>query len=97
MQTNEPKKKEVESKELRTTFFSKGSVIHISGLGESCTREIIKSAFEDLKAQVAFVEYLKGNPTAYVRLHGEGSAKQIFEKIEGGKVRYIQLSRTKLL
>lgn len=76
----EPEKEEKEGFSL-----PKGSVLYFSGL-ENGTREDIRDALTKLDAQVAYVDYTRGNESGHVRLAKENDAKTVFEKLEEGKV-----------
>uniref|UniRef100_A0A6M2DCZ8 Putative rna-binding protein la n=1 Tax=Xenopsylla cheopis TaxID=163159 RepID=A0A6M2DCZ8_XENCH len=63
-----------------------GTVIHLEGLPENATREDIKEVFIDLDAEIAYVDYQKGDKAGWIRLHNEDSAKEIIKKIKDGKL-----------
>ncbi|XP_059617161.1 la protein homolog [Phlebotomus argentipes] len=84
----EKKKKKQQQQEEEESHFSlpKGTLLHITGIGAESTIESVKAAFAKLEADVAFVDYQRGEKEATVRLKVEDSAKTVFEKLEGGKV-----------
>ncbi|XP_033211553.1 la protein homolog [Belonocnema kinseyi] len=77
----EPEKEEKEAFSL-----PKGSVLYFSGL-ENATREDIRDALTKLDAQIAYVDYTRGNESGHVRLAKENEAKTVFEKLEEGKIK----------
>lgn len=56
-------KKQIEHKQLK---FERGCVLHITGLNETTSREDFKSCFEP-HGTIAWVDYVKGDPDAWVR------------------------------
>lgn len=55
------------------------------------SREDIKEEISKLEGNVAFIEYKKGEPEAWVRLQ-EGNAKDVFEKFADGKLKLDETS-----
>uniref|UniRef100_A0A1B0CHK5 Uncharacterized protein n=1 Tax=Lutzomyia longipalpis TaxID=7200 RepID=A0A1B0CHK5_LUTLO len=83
----EKKKKKQQHKEEDSAFtLPKGTLLHITEIGADSTVESLKEAFGKLEADVAFVEYKRGEKEAMVRLKVENTAKTVFEKLEGGKI-----------
>ncbi|XP_055701539.1 la protein homolog [Phlebotomus papatasi] len=84
----EKKKKKQQQQEEEESQFTlpTGALLHVSDIGPESTIESLKAAFAKLEADVAFVEYQRGEKEATVRLKAENSAKTLFEKLEGGKV-----------
>lgn len=64
-----------------------GTVLHLTNIKTECdvTREAIKEAFEKFEAEVAFVEFKKGDEEAWVRLSNENAAKELLAKLNDGK------------
>lgn len=65
-----------------------GTVLHLTNIKTECdvTREAIKEAFEKkFEADVAFVEFKKGDEEAWVRLSSENAAKELLTKLDDGK------------
>lgn len=64
-----------------------GTVLHLTNIKTECdvTREAIKEAFEKFEAEIAFVEFKKGDEEAWVRLSNENAAKELLAKLDDGK------------
>ena len=65
--------------------FAKGCILHIEGFkNEDLTREIIKSSLTELGADVAYIQFNKGDKEALVRLKSteEDAAVQFIKKME---------------
>lgn len=77
---------EKEEKEKETPTLPKGAVLHFSGI-ENGNREDIREALTKLDAHIAYVDYTRGNESGYVRLSNENEAKNIFEKLNEGKIK----------
>jgi lupus La protein len=65
------KRKAEDDEEEKEVEFTKGLIVHLSGLTAEASRETIKEAFEGVDCKVAFVEYSRGQSEGYVRLHEE--------------------------
>ncbi|KAF0289164.1 La [Amphibalanus amphitrite] len=63
-----------------------GAVLVLKGLKETTKWTSIKDRLVELGGDVAFVDFSPGDPEAYARLKAAGSAKDVFAKMEGGKV-----------
>ena len=63
-----------------------GAVLVLKGLKETTKWTGIKDRLVELGGAVAFVDFSPGDPEAYARLKEAGSAKEVFAKMEGGKV-----------
>ncbi|XP_055371436.1 la protein homolog [Condylostylus longicornis] len=94
----EEKREEIKSKKLKKgnkkeedenkIQLPKGALIHFDGVtDETLKREKIKENLEELGAQIAFIEYNKGDKSGYIRLAVEDSAKLILDKIENNKLK----------
>jgi len=64
----------------------KGSIIYFSGVSKTCTREDVKECLEKFDADIAFIDFQRGNTEGWVRLQGENAAKPVLEKTDEGKV-----------
>ncbi|XP_029167874.1 la protein homolog [Nylanderia fulva] len=64
----------------------KGSIIHFSGASKICTREDIKECLDKYDADIAYIDFRRGNTEGWIRLQGENAAKSLLEKINEGKV-----------
>lgn len=73
--TNNDEKVENEDNGLR-----KGSVFHFKDVPQGCTREKIKDWLTEAGANVAYIDFKKGEQEGYVRLRDENSAKPFLEK-----------------
>jgi len=83
--TKKPHKKDEEEHKIE---LPKGALIHFDGVtDETLKREIIKEHMEKLGAQVAFIEYSKGDKSGYIRLAVEDSAKTVLDKVENNKLK----------
>lgn len=65
----------------------KGSIIYFSGVSRKCTREDIKECLDKFDADIAYIDFQRGNTEGWVRLQGENAAKPLLEKTDKGKVR----------
>lgn len=73
--------------------FAKGCILKINDImDEELSREVIKSTLVDLGADVAFIQYAKGEKEALVRLHSleDGAAVEFVKKLneENKKVKF---------
>ncbi|XP_011169375.2 la protein homolog [Solenopsis invicta] len=64
----------------------KGSVIYFSGVSRTCTREDIKESLSKFDAEIAYIDFQRGQTEGWVRLQGENAAKPVLEKTNEGKV-----------
>lgn len=71
---------EMKKKELRK--LPTGALVLVTGLTNTINRHQLKDAAKALDWDVAFVEYNPGDPTAYIRLQAQDSAKQALSKLE---------------
>lgn len=67
----------------------KGSIIYFSGVSNTCTRENVKECLDKFDADIAYIDFQRGNTEGWVRLQGENAAKPLLEKTDDGKVREI--------
>lgn len=65
----------------------KGTVILLEGFSENITREDISEAITELGGTVAYIQFMKGDKIAHVRLTEENSAAKVFEKFDDGKLK----------
>nr|XP_012232331.1 PREDICTED: la protein homolog isoform X2 [Linepithema humile] len=83
--------KETEDDEEQTSTESdnklpKGSVIYFSNASKTCTREDIKECLDKFDADIAYIDYQRGQTEGWVRLQGENAAKPLLEKTNEGKL-----------
>lgn len=64
----------------------KGSIIYFSGVSQICTREDVKEALNKFDADIAYIDFQRGNTEGWVRLQGKDAAKVLLEKTNEGKV-----------
>ncbi|EFN83074.1 La protein-like protein [Harpegnathos saltator] len=64
----------------------RGSVIYFSGVSKTCIREDVKERLEELNAEVAYIDFQRGNTEGWIRLQGENAAKPVLEKMDDNKV-----------
>ncbi|XP_070523210.1 la protein homolog isoform X1 [Cardiocondyla obscurior] len=64
----------------------KGSIIYFSGVQNTCTREDIKECLDKFDADIAYIDFQRGNTEGWVRLQGENAAKPLLEKTNEGKI-----------
>ncbi|XP_011863920.1 PREDICTED: la protein homolog, partial [Vollenhovia emeryi] len=64
----------------------KGSVIYFSNVSKTCTREDIKECLDKFDADIAYIDFQRGNTEGWIRLQGENAAKPLLEKTNEGKV-----------
>lgn len=81
------KQKERNAKTEPVIELPKGAVLHLSAISGDVTREIIKANIEELGADVAFIDFQKGDESAHVRLSTENTAQPLFEKLAEGKLK----------
>lgn len=68
---------------------AKGTVLLITDIkSEAVTRMLIRETFEALESEVAFVDFVNGDEKAYVRFAKENSGKDVFTKLENGKIKF---------
>jgi len=67
----------------------KGSVIYFSNAPKICTREDIKECLDKFDADIAYIDFQRGQTEGWVRLQGENAAKSLLDKTDEGKVRRI--------
>lgn len=61
-------------------------MIYFTNVPDECIREDIKESLGELGANVAFVDFNKGDAVGYVRLQGENDAKTVIDKMHESKV-----------
>lgn len=81
------KQKERSAKAEPVIELPKGAVLYLTAISGDVTREIIKAAIEELGADVAFIDFQKGDESAHVRLSTENTAQPLFEKLTDGKLK----------
>lgn len=64
----------------------KGSIIYFSGVSKICTREDIKESLDKFDAEIAYIDFRRGDTEGWVRLQGKDTAKPLLEKTKEGKV-----------
>ncbi|KYN45192.1 La protein like protein [Trachymyrmex septentrionalis] len=64
----------------------KGSIIYFSGVSKTCTREDVKECLDKFDADIAYIDFQRGQTEGWVRLQGENAAKPLLEKTNEGKV-----------
>lgn len=64
----------------------KGSILYFSGVSKICTREDIKESLYKFDADIAYIDFRRGDTEGWVRLQGENAAKSLLEKTNEGKV-----------
>lgn len=79
-------KKKAKKEEENKIELPKGAVIHLDGLSAETTRETIKAALQELGAEVAYIDYTKGDKAGHVRLTTENSAAPVFAKFADAKL-----------
>ncbi|KAJ6650053.1 La protein like [Pseudolycoriella hygida] len=81
------KQKKLDDKPVPKISFPKGALIFFEGFSETVTRELIREAITKLDAEVAYIDYTKGDKKGYIRLSEENSAKTIVDKLEDNKLK----------
>ena len=66
--------------------FPKGCMIYFTNVPDECLREDIKESLGELGANVAYVDFHKGNAAGYARLEGENDAKTVIDKMHESKL-----------
>lgn len=61
-------------------------MIYFTNVPDECIREDIKECLGELGANVAFVDFNKGDTVGYARLQGENDAKTVIDKMHESKV-----------
>ncbi|XP_011064336.1 PREDICTED: la protein homolog [Acromyrmex echinatior] len=64
----------------------KGSIIYFSGVSKTCTREDVKECLDKFDADIAYIDFQRGQTEGWVRLQGENAAKPLLAKTNEGKV-----------
>lgn len=70
----------------KITRLPKGCIIHFSDVPNECSRENIKERLGQLGANIAFVDFKKGNTEGWVRMQGENAAKIVMDKMVENKI-----------
>ncbi|XP_050586673.1 la protein homolog [Bombus affinis] len=70
----------------KVNLFPKGCVIYFTNVPDECIREDIKECLGELGANVAFVDFNKGDTVGYARLQGENDAKTVIDKMHESKI-----------
>ncbi|XP_033350749.1 la protein homolog [Bombus vosnesenskii] len=70
----------------KVNLFPKGCVIYFTNVPDECIREDIKECLGELGANVAFVDFNKGDAAGYARLQGENDAKTVIDKMHESKI-----------
>jgi len=83
----EKKQKKIDEKPAPKITLPKGAVIFFEGCSDKITRELIKEAVSNLDAEVAYIDYTKGDSKGYIRLSEENSAKSLIDKLENNKLK----------
>lgn len=65
-----------------------GAVVQFEGTTDEISREDIRQKLDELEADVAFIDYNKGDKSGHVRLNEEGTAKSLIEKFTDSKVSF---------
>lgn len=86
-ETEQAIKQEIEQTPAVNIELPKGAVIFFSGVSKTCTRENIKECFNEFDADVAYVDFQRGNTEGWIRLQGENTAKRVWGKMKEGKVK----------
>lgn len=84
------------SNKLKKSSFPKGAVLHFSGLTEnqSISREEIKEQLKKIDdAEIAFIDFNKGDTEGYIRFAGENTASEVFKKLNDG---VLEVGETKI-
>lgn len=90
---NSKKKGKGQKPEEKVIELPKGTVLHFEGCDDNTTRELIKDSVVALKAEVAYIEYNRGDKSGYLRFSTENTAQPFLDKLEDKKVRYPFLKR----
>ncbi|XP_036143913.1 la protein homolog [Monomorium pharaonis] len=86
IQEKETEEEEVEEISVENNKLPKGSIIYLSGVSKTCTREDIKESFSKFDANIAYIDFQRGNTEGWVRLQGANAAKPVLEKTNEGKM-----------
>lgn len=63
-----------------------GATLHLADIPDKVSREDIKESLQGLGGEVAFVDFKMGDREGWVRLQGENTAKDVFDKCTDGKL-----------
>lgn len=81
---------------VEKSSFAKGAVLHFSGLNknQSITREEIKEQLKKIdSAEIAYIDFNKGETEGYIRFAEENKASEVFQKLNDG---VLEVSETKI-
>ncbi|KAF7387204.1 hypothetical protein HZH68_012881 [Vespula germanica] len=83
------KKTEAASKDSKladNVNLPKGAIIHMKGMPDDCTRDIIRTRFEEFEIPIAYIHFESGDKEAWIRFQEENAAKTILEKLSENKI-----------
>lgn len=83
------KKTEAASKDSKVADnvnLPKGAIIHMKGMPDDCTRDIIRTRFEEFEIPIAYIHFESGDKEAWIRFQEENAAKTILEKLSENKI-----------
>ncbi|KAF7386024.1 hypothetical protein HZH66_011866 [Vespula vulgaris] len=83
------KKTEAASKDSKVADnvnLPKGAIIHMKGMPNDCTRDIIRTRFEEFEIPIAYIHFESGDKEAWIRFQEENAAKTILEKLSENKI-----------
>lgn len=81
---------------VEESSFPKGAVLHFTGLSDDKTisREEIKEQLKKVDdAEIAYIDYNKGDSEGYIRFVAENAATEVFKKLKDGE---LEIGETKL-
>nr|CAD7599979.1 unnamed protein product [Timema genevievae] len=80
---NAPQKKFSDEKAARQeAAMAKGAILHLEGFSGETSREDVKRELVSVGAEVAYIEYCKGDSKGLARLQGENSAQRFLDRIK---------------
>ncbi|KAL2747572.1 la protein [Vespula maculifrons] len=75
-----------DSKAADNVNLPKGAIIHMKGMPDDCTRDIIRTRFEEFEIPIAYIHFESGDKEAWIRFQEENAAKTILEKLSENKI-----------
>lgn len=85
---SQKQKKIADEKPEDAIELAKGAVLNLDGFDPEATREMIRTAFQDIVGDytMVFIEFEKGQSSGHIRFAEENAAIEVFKKITDGKV-----------
>ncbi|KAL2729596.1 la protein [Vespula squamosa] len=76
-----------DSKSIDNVHLPKGAIIHMKGMPEDCTRNIIRSHIDVFSVPIAYIHFESGDKEAWIRFQEENSAKTVLDNLPNNMIR----------